>query len=39
MSSSYDQLGEACKRFGERVGMGIKEAYDLMATNGKRREE
>jgi len=36
MSSIYDQLGEACKRFGERVGMGIKEANNLMVTNGKK---
>jgi hypothetical protein len=39
MSSIYDQLGDACKQFGKRVGMAIKEANDLMATNGRRERE
>ena len=38
MSSIYDQLGDACKQFGKRVGMAIKEANDLMATYGKKGE-
>ena len=36
MSSLYDQIGEACKQFGERVGASLKEANDLMATNSRR---